>query len=89
MSQLLPIPEGTIIIMTMGDYSDYSIIGLARVLKELDFEALHAQYVSIHSKERKWIFSESEFVSWLHKENYIDMVDATELNIFRESKFRG
>jgi hypothetical protein len=75
MTDTLKYSAGTIIHMECGEYSDSRTAGLLVCLKDLDLEALAAQWFSEHSqslaKEARdnkgywaWV-SEQEFVGWL------------------------
>ncbi len=70
------IKKGTVLILTHGEYSDYSYTGPFRVLKSFDqaeiAETFRDAWRAKPHDEWDTRPSEHEFIGWLHQEAYIE-----------------
>lgn len=76
---------GQVVIFTAGDYSDYRIVGAARVLQAFDTAERHATF---HS-ERRTVLGDvrSCFVARLIKDGLVEPVGADDVVEVREDDF--
>ena len=63
-NRMIPIPAGAIFTVTSGEYSDFSVRGVFRALKEIDADALVDAYLFEHPDNRgHYRFEEATFLA--------------------------
>lgn len=86
--------KGEVVLFTNGSYSDYSVEGLANVLRDCDFAELYPLYVkdfhALDATIKNLPFSErgtqldaaglSSFIAWLERKGYVAEITQRELN---------
>ena len=84
MSRLEPIPTGTLLIVSTGEYSDHAISGIFRVTKPLDPDTLQEEWFKHHPEQNKsYYFVPDSFLSSLHES--LEALDYTEWNLAQYS----
>jgi hypothetical protein len=64
---LKTIPKGTLILVTEGEYSSYSVDGLYRAEKDIDIPGLLKEYLLVHPEQEKdYAFSADGFLAYLY-----------------------
>ena len=69
--------KGEFLRLSSGDYSDYGIRLVCRVLKEFDE---HEVYDNYGGEKGDYEFDTDEFIAYLIKEGFIEEIDYTEWN---------
>ena len=69
--------RGEILILSCGEYSDYYVNLLCRVLKDFEEHEVANKY---DCKEDNYDFDSDEFVAYLIREKYIEEIDYVEWN---------
>ena len=72
----LIVREGETVVVTSGEYDDYTIMGLYRANRELDVTTLLRNYPTIEDRKT---YNESLFLKKLIEENYLTNVSHVEL----------
>src|SRR5512139_289415 len=63
-SKAVPIPQGALFTITTGEYSDYTVHGVFRALKEIDMDALRKQWLRNHPEQKEMhTFDEHQFLA--------------------------
>ena len=77
---MLPkIAKDTIILLSSGEYSDYSITGLAKATQDIDPNSLKDEYVSLYPDQMgNYSFSESKFIEFLKEKKLLEGLPFTE-----------
>lgn len=76
---MMPIPKGSIITTTVGEYSDYGVVAVVRALQDLNPKELRDRYLAEFPEENDpYAFEEYKFQNWLNKHGYVE-----ELNHFK------
>ena len=76
------IPSGMLLIVSHGEYSDYSPLILGRALVDIDPLALKETYLETRPYQRqKGKFYARSFAKWLFDEGYIEPYDYMELGL--------
>lgn len=70
--------------MTTGEYSDYSIRGLFRVLKDLDKQEV---YTNFPRKDDEW-FDPEGFLHYLIEKEYLEEIDHQEWTFSTYNEFQ-
>jgi hypothetical protein len=79
---MIPIPAGALFTITTGDYSDYSIHGVFRALREINADALQETWLTNHPEQRvHYNFREDEFLAWIAREGYMEAVNCFEWHL--------
>lgn len=79
MKTMIPIPAGTLVTITSGEYGNVHIIGLFRAIKTLDCGALQKQWIQIHPDQvEEFSFEEINFIAWAVVEGWLEPVDRFE-----------
>lgn len=76
---------GETVNITSGEWSDYSILGTVRVLREFDADALAEAWVAEQNAAEPWCHPNSrEWFKWLLAEGYAEEADVGEhrLSVF-------
>ena len=82
MSEPVVIPIGTIFTITTGEYSDYSVRGVFKALKEIDYKACTEAYLEQHPAQREdYSFKEHSFITWAYQQGYMDLIDSMEWHL--------
>jgi hypothetical protein len=86
-----PIPQGAIFTATSGEYSDFSIRGVFRALKEIDVDKTMEIYQK-HRTKREGISNgpdKDEVLAYLVRAEYIEQLEAWELYFGSYGDFRA
>lgn len=76
-----PIAAGSLFVITTGEYSDYTISGVFRALKEIDTEQLLAEWFETNPKQKGLgYFHESEFLAHLTRLGLFETVESREFH---------
>ncbi len=76
-----PIPAGSLITFTTGEYSDYHVIGAFRALRDIDGAAIFELWRAERSEERLRGSYENQFISWAARRGDIELVDCFDWHI--------
>lgn len=80
--ELVPIPKGSLITVTSGMYSDYTIDGIFKAVELLDPKQLLEEWLILHPEEREYYgFNDYKFIAWLHIRNLIEPVECYEWHL--------
>jgi hypothetical protein len=78
--------EGEVVLLTSGEYSDYSVNAVVKVKKTFDLNAAALRYAKstkgCHNQESTmfWVDSGSGFASFLEKEGLVEELETDEVN---------
>lgn len=73
--RMIPIPEGSLLMITAGEYSDYGAYGVFRAKVTIDADAIREQWMTDHPEQAKgYRFEEHAFIGWLIKTGHIEPV---------------
>ena len=76
------IPAGAYLTVSTGEYSDYSVSGVFRALKNIDADALRAQWLKDHPDNiEHYRFDEDAFLAWVAKEGFLEPVPSFEWHL--------
>jgi hypothetical protein len=77
------VKKGQQLLLTEGEYSDYSVIGIFTAKEDLNTKELKAEYLKSYPKQDQPYRSDHhKFVNWLcNTKNLVDEVDFRELHI--------
>jgi hypothetical protein len=76
------IPSGSLFTMTTGVYSDYTVHGVFKALKDINIEELKSKWAYDHPEElNSYNFKEFKFFGSLFKDKYFECVDSVELHL--------
>jgi len=82
MKKMMTIPKGSLLTITSGVYSDYSVRGVFRALKDIDGDALRGVWLRNHPEQaEEYRFKEDDFLAWLAREGYIEDVPSWEFHL--------
>jgi len=74
--------KGDLVIVTTGQYSDYALHYMAKALISFNAASVRAEYLKTRkSEEKKYYFSDYDFVNFLLAEKYLTPVKCTEICI--------
>jgi hypothetical protein len=77
------IPAGAIFTITTGAYSDYSISGVFKAIKDIDPDALVAQWLAKAPEQAEpYGFNETQFLAWLTREGILTSVPSFEWHLY-------
>lgn len=80
MSAPVPIPAGALLTVTSGEYSNYSVRGIFRALREIDVLAMRDKYLALHPEQAaRNEFEDDQFLAFLASEDLLEPVDAWEI----------
>jgi len=91
--------EGGTILFGSGEYSDYYVEGLYKVLKDFNIKEAEEQYKTEHGKPMKaWgavnrvhatkvSEGDIEFTAWLTSEGYVDNIDYVDFHLGSYGEF--
>ena len=71
------IPAGSLLTITTGAYSDYTVHGVFRALVNIDSEALRIQWFTEHPEQTER-YSERLYLGWIARKGLIEPVDCFE-----------
>ena len=77
------VPAGTLLLLSRGEYSDYSIVALCRVLKPIDQTvwAVMGAACTGHCERNPERFDDSRALPWLIEKGYVEEVEYRELHL--------
>lgn len=76
------IPAGSLLTITTGIYSDYSVHGVFKALQDIDANALRAEWLVLHPEQAQdYSFNEDAFLGWLARRNFIEALDCFEFHL--------
>jgi len=76
------IPAGSLLTVTTGVYSDYSVHGVFKALQDIDANILRAQWFVLHPEQAEgYRFDEDAFLGWLARLNFIEALDCFEFHM--------
>jgi hypothetical protein len=65
-SRMMLIPAGSLLTITLREYSDYSVIGVFRAMADIDPDRVRGQWLQDHPDEREeCCFEEYKFLAWI------------------------
>lgn len=71
-----PIPAGALFTVTTGEYSDYSVHGVFRALKEIDTESLRDEWIRINPDQGEhYQFDEVKFLAYAAKNGLFEQIE--------------
>jgi len=74
------IPAGSLLTITTGEYSDYTVHGVFRAIKDLDVDALKAEWLLVHPNQAEnYKFSAVAFLA--HIANLLEPVECFEWHL--------
>ena len=60
------IPKNTLVLITSGVYSDYTLMTIAKAKREIDIYALRDEWIALHPEQAKtYSFSRFKFLDWI------------------------
>ena len=69
------IPAGSLLTVSTGEYSDYSVWGVFRALKDIDAQALREQWLADHPEQTApYQFNEYKFFAWVASQGVVEAV---------------
>lgn len=77
------IPAGSLLTVSTGEYSDYSVRGVFRAKSDIDADALRQEWLKDNpvNEENYWFFNEDQFLGWVCRLGLLDPVDCFEWHI--------
>lgn len=73
------IKKGTLILLSSGEYSDYSTIGLYKTLRDIPWSSVKDKYIELNpAVTDRFGFDEQPFIDFLKSEKYIESVNYVE-----------
>ena len=81
--QMRIVLPGESLAISEGEYSDYGVIGLFKVTKEIDPAKVRSQFESQHVPEKRELSYQKnrKFVGYLNREGYIEDIHYLELHM--------
>ena len=80
LAQNLVYPKGAFITFTSGCYSDFSILGVVKTLKECDLSRLARSYEEFGTQKDD-MCNHGGFVAWLIRNGHCESFDAPEVHL--------
>lgn len=78
----MKIKKGETIILTKGEYSNYSILDARVALKDFDTKNVMTQHLKAHPKQkREYRFDMDVFIKWLNRKRLVKLLPLTEWHI--------
>lgn len=78
----VPIPAGSLLTISTGEYSDYSVWGVFKALDEIDADALRSEYLALHPDQAgRYTFNTTEFVAWVSRKGLLEPVPSFEWHL--------
>ena len=78
-TELAPIPAGTLLLLTQGEYSSYGVRAVGRAACDLDPRSLINEWTASNPpKNELWKFDEHAFIAWLVATGKVEELSATE-----------
>jgi hypothetical protein len=75
----IKIPKDTLVLLSSGEYSDYSLEGLYITTSDLYPEKIRNDYINEYPEQTDtYMFKESTFKEYLLKNNYVKPMGCTE-----------
>lgn len=74
------IPQYDIMVISVGDYSDYEILIMAKTLREINPKEIETQYLEKYP-EQQHDFNKSMLIQWLIDEKFIEEMILHELHL--------
>lgn len=73
MNYIKPIPKGTVVLFSSGEYSDYNVEGLMRAKQDINPEAVRDEYMSQFPEEMlKYTFHQENFLNFLKEKDLFE-----------------
>ena len=80
--EMATIPAGSLLTISTGEYSDYTISGVFRAKTEIDASALRDEWFRLHPEQSDgYRFREAEFLGWLYRNGVLESVSCFEWHI--------
>ena len=80
--QMQNIPEGSLVRVSSGSYSDYTVDGVYRALKEIDPNLMIRGWLEAHPEQsEKYDFEYYHFLEWLVETGFLRPVDSIEWHL--------
>jgi len=78
------IPKDSFVMLSRGEYSDYTVLTFGKALEDIDIDSLIEEYLSIHPEQSKrYCFKEYAFLKWLCVDRkLIEELDYIEYHIY-------
>ena len=77
--EMEPIPAGSLVNITTGEYSNYSIHGVFRANVELNPNALRAEFLNAHPEAKTtYGFSLTKFLGYLIQKQMLEPIESFE-----------
>lgn len=82
MKEMMPIPKGSLLYISTGEYSDYCVTGVFRALDDIDPNALRDAYLAEHPEESKpYHFSVMKFLAYVAKRGLLEDIPSFEWHL--------
>ena len=78
---LRPIAAGTILTITTGDYSAYTVQGVFRAVSDINTQQLYADYVASRPEDYDDFLDHEIFLGWVWQRGLIEEIATVEWNI--------
>ena len=76
------IPAGSLLTVSTGEYSDYGVWGVFRALKDIDAQALRAQWLADHPDQAaRYAFDDRAFFAWVCVQGIVEAVPSAEWHL--------
>lgn len=70
---MVPIPAGSMVVITEGAYSDYTVQNLYRAKVDIDANAMLRDYLIEHPDQRSdYTFDNDKFMAWLATKDLLE-----------------
>lgn len=80
--EMVTIPAGSLLTVSSGTYSDYSITGVFRAKADIDAAALLDEWLRLHPEQAKeYRFREHEFMGWVARKDLLEAIPCFEWHI--------
>lgn len=76
------IRAGSLLIVSTGEYSDYSVDGVFRAKSDIDPEALRSEWLALHPEQTvRYCFRDEQFLAWVAGKGLLEPIDCTEWHL--------
>ena len=80
--KMLPIPKGSLLMVSTGEHSDYCVRGVFISMRDIDAEALRLEWLDIHPEQNKKLrFDDGRFLGWVARRGFIEALDNYEWHV--------
>jgi hypothetical protein len=80
--KMVVIPAGSLLTISVGAYSDYTVYGVFRALKDIDAEDIRDRWLTNNPQQgENYHFDESEFLGWVTREGFLEPIESFEWHL--------